>query len=58
MLLCYREFSCLRNVVRDFLGSVNFDIYILMLAFRFLLLFGMRIRAACHKPVLDVMSLS
>jgi len=48
----------LRNVVRDFLGSVNFDIYILMLAFRFLLLFGMRIRAACHKPVLDVMSLS
>jgi hypothetical protein len=45
-------------ISRDFLGSVNFDIYMLMLAFRFLLLFGMRIRAACHKPVLDVMSLS
>ena len=58
MLMCYRKFSCLRNAVRDFLGSVNFDIYMLMLAFRFLLLFGMRIRAACHKPVLDVMSLS
>ena len=48
--------SCM--IFRDFLGSVNFDIYMLMLAFRFLLLFGVRIRAACHKPVLDVMSLS
>lgn len=45
-------------IFRDFLGLANFDIYMLMLAFRFLLLFGMRIRAACHKPVLDVMSLS
>ena len=45
-------------IFRDFLGLVNFDIYMLMLAFRFLLLFGMRIRVACHKPVLDVMSLS
>ena len=48
--------SCV--ISRGFLGSVNFGIYMLMLAFRFLLLFGMRVRAACHKPVLDVMSLS
>jgi len=46
--------SCV--ISRDFLGSVNFGIYMLMLVFRFL--FGMRVRAACHKPVLDVMSLS
>lgn len=48
--------SCV--ISRDFLGSVNFDIYMLMLAFRFLLLFGMRIRVACHKPVLDVIPMS